>query len=641
MLGLYLTLRGYHSRDSDQAYRLPILLHRQNPALFADDPFVRSFDEFNPHRGYLALLDAASRPLGLSAGLFVLFALTFAVTCVAFDRLARAVWPQAGNVVGLVAIGLVLTAKAGNIGTIHLFEAMLLDRLIALALGWLALAWIVEQPESRGGRAALAIGLAAVVHPSAGLQLAMLLGALWVAWALAPRTTGVSPRTALAGVAALGLALVPWGSLYLGQARRLYEGLPPEEFLLLSAALQSPQHMLPHLWRLPQWLAFGCYLILALGALGCRDRSILGSDGASPSRRRLAIAMAVNGVGLGLAWLAVEVFENPAVTLFQPFRMATVLRGLALVAVSGRIVRLWKSGHFLDRARSLLIACGLTGDWALVVATAVDLAVDAVRLGTRQPGWSWGTFITALGGGLVLLARHDTESGQVILLAALGALSLLTGVFGHRTLGWTRRRLIWALAASWALPLAAGLAALGAVPRASWAEALIARCRFAATPADDVERLALWCRAHTPLTARFIGPPGPKTFRLWSLRSLAFNRAASPYHARGVADWAARFRAHVGFQGSSAELVRAYQQDRHALERRYQAMSNAERAVLAVRQGAAYVVAAPPEEGGRTAADDPLELLHVEGRYAVYRVRAAAATVAGTFDQSGGVQRQE
>ena len=59
----------------------------------------------------------------------------------------------------------------------------------------------------------------------------------------------------------------------------------------------------------------------------------------------------------------------------------------------------------------------------------------------------------------------------------------------------------------------------------------------------------VWCREHTPADARFIGPPGPKTFRLWSLRSLAFNRAGSPYHAAGLADWAARFRDHVGFDG--------------------------------------------------------------------------------------------
>ena len=43
-LGLYLTFRGYHSRDGDQAYRLPLLLHRQDTAMYADDPFVRAFD---------------------------------------------------------------------------------------------------------------------------------------------------------------------------------------------------------------------------------------------------------------------------------------------------------------------------------------------------------------------------------------------------------------------------------------------------------------------------------------------------------------------------------------------------------------------------------------------------------------------
>jgi len=55
---------------------------------------------------------------------------------------------------------------------------------------------------------------------------------------------------------------------------------------------------------------------------------------------------------------------------------------------------------------------------------------------------------------------------------------------------------------------------------------------------------------------------------------------------------------------------------------------------LAVRQGASYVVAAPP--AGHKAAEggsgSPLELLHVEGNYAVYRVRdpGAAAIKAPT-----------
>jgi hypothetical protein len=146
---------------------------------------------------------------------------------------------------------------------------------------------------------------------------------------------------------------------------------------------------------------------------------------------------------------------------------------------------------------------------------------------------------------------------------------------------------------------------------------LAGHCRFGETAIDDVERLALWCREHTPPDARFVGPPGPKTFRLWSRRSLAFNRAGSPYHARGLVDWADRFRRHVGFHGTTAEFARAYLADRQGLERRYDGLSARELASLARSQGAAFVIARATGPGGP---DGPLELAHREGRYAVYRV---------------------
>ena len=161
---------------------------------------------------------------------------------------------------------------------------------------------------------------------------------------------------------------------------------------------------------------------------------------------------------------------------------------------------------------------------------------------------------------------------------------------------------------------------------------LINRCRFAAVPADDIERLGLWCREHTPATARLIGPPGPKTLRLWSRRSLAFNRAASPYHAAGLADWFARFQDHVDFHGSPAEFVRAYVSDRHGFEARYQAQSDADRAALALRR--MRPTSSPRRPTDRDAqvavwsATSPLELLHVEGRYAVYRVKPSCSSSA-------------
>ena len=638
ILGLYLTLRGYHSRDNDQAYRLPLLLHQQHPALFADDPFVRSFDAFNPHRGYLALLDMASRPLGLSAGLFLLFTLTFAATCIGFDRLARAVWPEKRQVVGLAAIGLALTAKAGNIGTVHLFEAILLDRLIGFALGWLALAWMVERPASSAGRAALAIGLAAVVHPSVGLQLALLLGASWIAWALAPRLTGVDRWQAVRALAALGLALLPWGVLYLGQAPRLQAGLPPEEFRLLSAELQNPQHMLPHLWRLPQWLAFGCYPILALLALGRRRMPA----GAAPeratwpaARTRLAIVLAVNLAGLGMAWLGVEGLQSLAVTLFQPFRMATVFRGLALIAVAGRVVGLWRDGRFVDRARAVLIAIGLAGDRMLVVATAVDLAVSGLeyaRTALRMKTWAWhpawtgGSFAIALGMGLVFLARHDPEQGPWFMVAAVAALAALPRLVRGRTWSWNRRRLAWALALAWAVPLAAFLAANLADPRAPWAEGLIEPLPVRGGP----HRRHRTARTLVPGTYPRHGPVH-RPARSQDLPALV---APQPGVQPGGEPLPCRRTGRLGRPvPRPRRLRRLLRCARPGLSARPPrprgSLSSDERSPARRPGGPARgrLRRRRPATAGRArpaGVGSPLELLHVEGRYAVYRVRTPA-----------------
>lgn len=620
-LGLYLTLRGYHSRDGDQAYRLPLLLHWQDPSAFASDPFVRAFDGFNPHRGYLALLDLASRPFGLSAGLFLLFAATFGITCLAFDRLARLAWPEGGGRVGVTAVLLVLVAKAGNVGTNHLFEAMLLDRLIALALGWSALAVLAADPDRGRRGAAVLLGLATQVHPSFGLQLGMLVATGWVAWAALGGRTGVSARSAIWGLTALGLALVPGVAMMAGSGARLLDGLPADDFLTLSATIQSPQHMLPHLWRMPQWLAWACFLLLAASAVASHRGE------RSAARTRLAILLIVNLAGLLAAWVAVEWVGSVKATVFQPFRMATVARGLCLVLMADHVRSLWDRGGFTGRSRVALLVAGLTGDWALVVATGVELASCLANVGMRRAGDSERDTCRserilgaiALSFGLYFLSQHDTESGHVRLVAAIGAaaLSSLLGRFMSCPC-WTRRRAVAFTTLAWAVPIAALVVPNLADGRLS--RSLAEHCRFGEWATDDVERLAIWCRVHTPPSARFVGPPGPKTFRLWSRRDLAFNRSASPYHAAGLADWASRFRDHVSFRGSIAEFARAYLRDRQALERRYQEMTDSARADLARRYQADHVIAAAPHPG--EASRGPLDLLHVEGRYAVYRLKA-------------------
>ncbi len=382
LVGLFLTFRGYRSREVDQAYRLPILFHQQDPGLFSDDPFVRSFDQFNPHRGYLALLDGTSRAVGISTALAVLFLLTALITVAGIDRLASAVWSDRSRRVGLVAAALVFMTMAGNIGTNHLFEPMLLDRLIAFGLGWLALARAIESPATSIASSSLAIAIAGLIHPSLGLQLAMFLGVTRLVWW---RFEGGGART-LGAIVMLAVAVAPGLALNLRDSRLLLEGLSPADVYLLSAELQSPQHMLPHLWRMPQWLAWGCFPILALCAMGR-----LNSDDAlatmPAARRRLLIALGVNLAGLALAWVGIERWHVLRLTLFQPFRMATVARGLCVVLVAGRVQALWERGDRIGRLRAVLIGVGLVGDWMLVVATAFEVAMtlrDAFKL--DRPG---------------------------------------------------------------------------------------------------------------------------------------------------------------------------------------------------------------------------------------------------------------
>ncbi len=624
LLGFYLTFRGYQSYDGDQAYRLPLLLHHQDPSLYRSDPFVRSFDTFNPHRGYLGLLDLTSRVLGLPFCLFFLFSLTFALTFEGLDRLARLAWPESGPWVGVVAVVLTLTAKAGNIGTNHLFEAMLLDRLLGFALGWVALAAFVARPGRGLWVAPPLLGLAAWVHPSVGLQLALWLGTTRVLLAIVPRRSGVSRRSAVGAVLLLAVALVPGSVANTSQADALFRGMDHEDFYLITAYVQSPQHMLPHLWRMPQWLAWACYPILASLAL------IRGPGGSSPlgtsPRSRLVALLMVNLAGLVLAWVAIEWFRDLRITLFQPFRMATTARGLCLVALSGHVFRLWREGGWTGQLRAGLLLVGLSGDWSLVVATTTELAF---LLGNRlEPRLGPVSGLVTLGLGLGFLAGHDVESGQIRLLTA-SSLAIFAGrCLPRHPLNFNAWRLARLTVFAWAVPLAAlVLPALWGKTAPVWVEALAERCRFGMRPTDDVERLALWCRDHTPPDARFIGPPGPKTFRLWSYRSLTFNRAGTPYHAAGLADWIDRFRDHVGFDGSLAAFARAYLDDRQALERRYDALTPDELAALARRQGATHVLAAAPPRD--EPASGSLEHLKTEGHLAVYRLQEPPRPLAG------------
>ena len=115
------------------------------------------------------------------------------------------------------------------------------------------------------------------------------------------------------------------------------------------------------------------------------------------------------------------------VTVFQPFRMATVARGIALVMVAGRLVRALAIAEdgWADAGDPVAVAFG--GDWLMVVVTLAELAVSAARGRTESPWLGRSRLAVARRGrpasamlalGLNFLAHHDTEYGHIPLLAS-------------------------------------------------------------------------------------------------------------------------------------------------------------------------------------------------------------------------------
>src|SRR5262249_35170913 len=151
---------------------------------------------------------------------------------------------------------------------------------------------------------------------SVGLQLALVLGASWALWSVVDRAQGISPGKALLSLAGLGLAVLPGLAVNLPRGATILGGLSQDEFWLLSVELQNPQHMLPHLWGVPQWLPGPGYFVLAalqlagggVGGVSYTSRAAAGAAGAlppwPPARRRLAIVLTSILTGLAAAWYA-------------------------------------------------------------------------------------------------------------------------------------------------------------------------------------------------------------------------------------------------------------------------------------------------------------------------------------------------
>ena len=139
-----------------------------------------------------------------------------------------------------------------------------------------------------------------------------------------------------------------------------------------------------------------------------------------PLASRLLTTLALIVAGLAVAWYLIEKRHIVQATVFQPFRMATMGRGIALLLMAGRVVNLWRVGRWLPRMRAILLAVSVIGDWLMVVVTLAELAASAAEAVRSRltPVSAWQAvdavvFIVMLGLGLNFLGHHDTEYGHL------------------------------------------------------------------------------------------------------------------------------------------------------------------------------------------------------------------------------------
>lgn len=596
-VGLVISLGGYESRVVDQCYRLPIVARMIDSTLYPNDAFVRAFDAFNPHLGYAKLLIAGTRLIGISLTLFLLFAATLAVTLDSLWRIRARLWPSLPEWADWLLVAAFALCRTGNIGTNHLWEDHLLDRQIGYALLWLSLAeWLA------GGRRRLlstpfCVGLTAIVHPGLGL----LTAALWAGVGAASWIFGDAKRgDAAAFLACLALAMIPWAVTYAPQSHLLKADVDSESFWRLATELQGPQHMRPVHWRASQWWAAA-----ALAASGLTVAGLYRREADRTTAKRCAIWSGLIVVGLSMAVPLIEFLNDINVAVAQPFRLATPLRGLCLIALLPHWVRLIRTGGFIGAARAVALLLALRGDRAFTLAAIVESATIVAELIAGRYGSAKirrympiGVFGLAAFCAMFWLSRHDTADGEILLAAGYATGAGLAVVANRANVSkrfeWSSATTIHArrLAAfAWAGPIAAIIIGSFDPGGSTLAPRLLAsKWRVYETPRTDMERLGLRARQVLPIDALVLAPPRDKGFRHWSRRSVVVNVAGSPYQASALKEWAERLRVVAGEPRDANDFAKDWPKNRVAWETHYEKASSETIAGWGERFGATAIV---------------------------------------------------
>ncbi len=354
---------GYDYAHSDQDEFIPYLLHRLDPALFAEDWLVRiQATEFSVRTWFVWLVQAFSAimPIWLAVwGLYAACWLCIAWTvwkiawCFTEDRLVAS---------GAVFVTLVAT-PVWTLGGNDLVHGMLVPSMAGWAIGGLAVYLFLK---ARPLAAAVLLGVACWMHPLVGLQLAALLCMVQL---LAWRERERPLRSLVAFFLVFAACALPTlGPIFYQQVLAATPQETDPSLFYILAEFRNPHHYLPGSFHPKRMLGFALIAGAGLAALAWR-----------PVRQqlhhrkflvRILVAIAVFCI---TGWIFTEIVPVLAIAKLQLFK-TTVLAKALLIIVAGSAANALLP-HGIRRMLHGGLRHGRIGAIAVAAAWAVAMAL--------------------------------------------------------------------------------------------------------------------------------------------------------------------------------------------------------------------------------------------------------------------------
>ena len=316
---------GYDYAHSDQDEFIPYLLHRLDPALFAEDWLVRiQATEFSVRTYFVWLVQACSAIVPIWLAVLVLYAVCW--LCIAWAVWKIAWYFTADRLVASGAVFVTLVATpVWTLGGNDLVHSMLVPSMAGWALGSLAIYLFLK---SRPLAAAALLGVTCWMHALVGLQLAALLCIIqFLAW-VQERKRPLRSLAAFALVFA-ACALPTLGPIFYQQVLATTPQEADPSLFYIMAEFRNPHHYLPGSFHAKRMLGFALIAGAGFAALAWQPlRQQL-----HHKKLLLRILAAIAGFCVA-GWIFTEIIPVLAITKLQLFK-TTVLAKVLLVIVAG------------------------------------------------------------------------------------------------------------------------------------------------------------------------------------------------------------------------------------------------------------------------------------------------------------------